>query len=129
MIAGEGRVGEGMSEKVKEITLRRAQKLRRNMSVAEKAMWSILRKRALNRFRFRRQHPIAPFIVDFICISKKFIIELDGDHHDYQKEYDEARTKYLEKKGYRVYRISNHDFFNSGEELEEKIIHLLMTDQ
>jgi very-short-patch-repair endonuclease len=124
--AGEGQGGgKTMPDDIKKITLRRAQKLRRNMSVSEKVMWGILRKRRLKLFKFRRQHPIPPFIVDFVCLSKKLIIEMDGEHHEQQKHYDEKRTTFLESKGYRVYRITNHDFFNSGEELIDSILNYL----
>lgn len=82
--------------------------MRRNLSRAESVMWHLLRDRRLGRFKFRRQYIIAPFIVDFICLHKKLIIELDGDHHDYQIDYDLKRTKYLELKGFKLIR-SVHD--------------------
>src|SRR5579862_2280474 len=90
----------------------RALKLRRNNSQVEKIMWSFLRNRKLNRFKFRRQYIIPPYIVDFACLRKKLIIQMDGDHHECQKRYDDRRTRYLESLGYRVLRFSNTDVLN-----------------
>jgi very-short-patch-repair endonuclease len=94
-------------KKIGEDYLIRSQKLRRKSSVAEKVMWSLLRNRNLNRYKFRRQHVIYPYIVDFICLHKKLIIELDGEHHKYQMHYDLQRTSYLNQKGYQVLRFWN----------------------
>ena len=126
--AGEGR-GEGVTmKKIEEDYLIRSQKLRRKSSVAEKAMWSLLRNRRLNRYKFRRQHVIYPYIVDFICLHKKLIIELDGEHHKYQMHYDSQRTLYLNKKGYKVLRFWNQTLFNRDEEIITAILTALETN-
>ena len=89
-------------------TMRRAANLRKNMTPAEKKLWAYLERSQLG-LRFRRQHAIGNFIVDFCCIKKKIIIELDGSQHLDMQEYDEDRTKYLESRGYRVIRFWNND--------------------
>ncbi len=87
-------------------------KLRKNPSLVEKIMWTLLRNRKLNGFKFRRQHIIEPYIVDFICLQKMLIIEMDGDHHAFQIAYDAKRTKYLNSLGYKVIRFQNADVLN-----------------
>ncbi len=86
-----------------------AQDLRRDQTPAERQLWASLRGKQLGGFRFRRQHPIGPFIVDFCCLSPRLVIEVDGNSHAEQVEYDEARTAYLEERGYAVVRFTNED--------------------
>jgi very-short-patch-repair endonuclease len=83
--------------------------LRRNETDTEKRLWYRLRRQQLNGFRFRRQHPIGPFIVDFVCLSEKLIVELDGGQHAEQITADSERTAWLEGRGYRVLRFWNND--------------------
>ncbi len=87
----------------------RAQGLRHDQTPAERQLWACLRGKQLGGFRFRRQHPIGPFIVDFCCLSPRLAIEIDGDSHAEQVEYDESRTAYLEERGYAVIRFTNQD--------------------
>ncbi len=61
-----------------------SKKLRQHQTQAEQLLWSILRAGKLSGYKFRRQHPIPPFIADFACIAQKIIVELDGGYHDYQ---------------------------------------------
>ncbi len=91
--------------------MRRAANLRKNMTDAERKLWHYLERSQLG-VRFRRQHAIGNFIVDFCCIKKKIIVELDGSQHLDLQEYDEERTKYLKSRGYRVIRFWNHDVMN-----------------
>jgi very-short-patch-repair endonuclease len=72
----------------------KARRLRKELTPAERKLWAYLRDDQLG-FNFRRQHAIGNFIVDFICIKRKLIIELDGSQHIEQQEYDMERTKYL----------------------------------
>jgi len=72
-------------------------------------LWCILRGRQFVGLKFRRQEPIGPFIADFYCSRAKLIIELDGGHHQKQVEYDESRTRFLERQGYRVLRFWDND--------------------
>ena len=87
----------------------RRRALRNNPTPAEKALWNCLKGRKLNGRKFRRQHGIGPYIVDFYCPSEQLVIELDGASHDAPnvREYDATRQRFLEKKGFRVVRFSN----------------------
>jgi len=88
---------------------RRARSLRTNATDAEKCLWRLLRGRQLDGFRFRRQVPIAGYIVDFACPQAKLIVELDGGQHAEQADYDARRTQSLRALGYRVLRYWNDD--------------------
>src|SRR5271165_2158590 len=92
-----------------ESSIRHAREMRRDSTDAERRLWAYLHGRQLENFKFRRQHPIGPFIVDFCCIEKKLVIELDGGQHlDYQ-QYDARRTGVMEERGYSVIRFGNGD--------------------
>jgi len=87
----------------------RARELRQEATEAENILWEALRKRQLNNLKFRRQHPIMSYVIDFYCAQAALIVELDGSiHNDIdQKAYDKARQEDLEEKGYRVIRFTN----------------------
>jgi primosomal protein N' (replication factor Y) len=85
---------------------RRSQQLRRNMTDAECAIWQKLRHDQLGR-RFRRQHPIPPYIADFACVEAKLIVEADGGQH--ADSSDQERDQYLQKQGWRILRFWNND--------------------
>jgi len=87
----------------------RAKDLRRDMTPAERAVWSVLRARGLSGRKFRRQVPIGSFIVDFLCIAERLVVEIDGASHDGREGYDQRRDAYLHDKGFRVVRISNDE--------------------
>lgn len=89
-------------------TMHKAGKLRRELTPAERKLWSVLRGNKINGVSFRRQHAIGNYIVDFVSIKEKLIIELDGSQHLEQSEYDEERTHYLESLGYKVIRFWNN---------------------
>jgi very-short-patch-repair endonuclease len=89
-------------------TLTNAQRLRREMTDAERKLWSALRNRQLEGAKFRRQQPIGPFIADFVCQERRLIIEADGGQHS-ESATDGRRTAFLESKGYRVLRFWNND--------------------
>lgn len=86
-----------------------AQKLRTDMTEAEKKLWAQLRARRLSGRKFKRQVPIGSFIVDFVCLEEKLIIEVDGSQHTDEIGYDENRTNFLERHGYNVVRFWNND--------------------
>ena len=86
-----------------------ARTLRRNSTDAERLLWKHLRMRQMGAYKFRRQHPIGSYIVDFICLEKKLIVELDGGQHTEQVEDDEIRSSWLRERGYRVLRYWNHE--------------------
>jgi very-short-patch-repair endonuclease len=87
-----------------------ARELRQPQTPAEVTLWQHLRNRNL-KYKFRRQHPIEFFIIDFYCAEAKLLIEVDGASHfqNSQIEYDQARTEYLEGLGYKIIRFTNHD--------------------
>jgi very-short-patch-repair endonuclease len=86
-----------------------ARMLRRSMTDAEHALWRILRGRQLEGFKFRRQHSIGRFVVDFVCLEHKLVVEVDGGHHAEQVDADAERTAYLEGRGFRVVRFWNNE--------------------
>ena len=88
---------------------RRARRLRNEATDAERHLWQALRQRRIEGFRFRRQVPLAGFIVDFLCPQARLVIEVDGDQHASAIEYDWARTAKLVHAGYRVLRYANRD--------------------
>lgn len=90
---------------------RRARVLRRSMTQAERIMWNMLRAHRLLDTGFKRQKPIGPYIVDFVCLSAKLVIEIDGGQHFSAAgtAADNRRDRYLAAKGYRTLRFSNHD--------------------
>jgi very-short-patch-repair endonuclease len=95
--------------KVQPDILAHARDLRRPLTPAEGLLWQKLRDRQLCGLKFRRQHPIGGYIADFCCPAQRLIIELDGDSHSDQVEYDETRTQWLISLGYTVVRFANVD--------------------
>ncbi|TAK77298.1 MAG: endonuclease domain-containing protein [Gammaproteobacteria bacterium] len=104
-----------------------ARELRRKSTDAETFLWKLLRNRRLKQYKFRRQHVIPPYIVDFACLRKKLVVELDGCHHadPKVKRYDERRSRYLRAQGYEVIRFWNSVVFRKIEEVIDDIIHAL----
>lgn len=100
-----------------------ARNLRKNPTDAERKLWILLRHKQLDGYRFRRQQPVGPYVADFFCASEKLIVELDGDQHGADKnlEKDQARTTWLNKKGYRVLRFANHEIFKMPSIVKESI--------
>jgi very-short-patch-repair endonuclease len=86
-----------------------ARRLRQNQTSGEKSLWYKLRDRRFHGLKFRRQVPIGPYIVDFFCLEKHLVIEIDGDTHFVPgaKERDDVREKFLIEKGLRVLRFTN----------------------
>ena len=93
-------MGEGGMDKVSK-----SRELRRDGSRAEKICWHLIRDRRIDGVKFRRQHPIGPYFADFACVSKKLVIEIDGEHHAFQVEADARRTAVIEREGWRVIRF------------------------
>jgi very-short-patch-repair endonuclease len=85
----------------------RARQLRKELTPAEQLLWTQLRNRRLAGLKFRRQHPIGRFIVDFYCPAHKLVVEIDGPVHEFQEDQDLARADYLQQRGYRVVRFRN----------------------
>ena len=89
-----------------------ARLLRKQLTPAEAKLWEALQGRQLRGLKFRCQHPIGRFIVDFYCPSLKLVIEVDGDVHLQKQDYDQARTNKLENFGYCVLRFTNDQVIN-----------------
>jgi len=104
---------------------RNARSLRKSETDAERKIWQLLRSRSLNGEKFRRQHPIGPYIVDFININGKLIIELDGSQHQQTLDYDAGRTAFLEQAGYRVMRFWDNDVLKQTESVMQAIFDAL----
>lgn len=111
-------------------TLSRARALRRELTDVERKLWYKLRARSLLEQKFRRQVPIGDYIVDFCCTEKRLVVELDGEQHfEKTKAYDDARTKELERRGFRVLRFWNNEISrNLGGVLEEILKNLAVND-
>ena len=98
-----------------------AKDLRNNMTESEKKLWSFLRMRQIGRHKFRCQHPIYRYILDFYCHEKRLAIEIDGNIHNSQQEYDKYRDEFLNSIGIRTLRLRNEDVLNSIEKVIEII--------
>ena len=100
---------------------------RKDPTDAERALWQLVRGKILG-FKFRRQHVIDDFIVDFVCLERMLVIEVDGGYHQdpEQHQYDEARTRYLEAKGFRVMRFTNEEVLLSPDPTLSRIREALL---
>jgi very-short-patch-repair endonuclease len=92
-----------------------ASRLRKHLTDAEQHLWYRLRRRQIHDAHFRRQLPIGPYIADFACTKHRLIIELDGGQHQKAAEYDLARTRFIESRGYRVLRFWNNEVLHQTE--------------
>ena len=110
---------------MKRLNADRARNLRAAQTDAEKALWFRIRNRRLQGWKFRRQHEIDQYIVDFLCPDAALIVELDGGQHGEQVAYDEARTRKLQNMGYRVLRFWNNDVLKNLDSVLEVIVEAL----
>ena len=99
-----------------------ARELRNNLTDAEQRLWEKLKRRQVAAVKFRRQQPIGPFIVDFVCFECQVIVEVDGGQHAEQVLYDEQRSCWLEAQGYRVLRFWNNDVLSNTEAVAQTIL-------
>ena len=99
------------------------------MTDAERLLWRHLRNRELGGWKFRRQYPVGPFIVDFICVEKNVVIEVDGGQHAENEALDLQRSAYLNKMGYRVLRFWNNEVLQETEAVLEAIFAILANDK
>ena len=95
------------------------------MTDAERKLWRHLRNRELGGWKFRRQYPVGPFIVDFICVEKSVVIEVDGGQHAENEELDLQRSAFLNKMGYQVVRFWNNEVLQETEAVLEAIFAIL----
>lgn len=103
----------------------KAFELRNNMTEAEEALWEVLRNREIFKARWKPQHPIDIFIVDFYCHKYKLAIEIDGEIHLNKEvmEHDEGRAYDIEKLGIKIIRFSNNEIFENIESVKARILH------
>lgn len=101
----------------------RARELRADSTVFEQAFWGCVRAKRLGGFKFRRQQVIGGYVVDFVCMEARLIVELDGDWHleDEQRGYDAARDKWLTAEGYRVMRVANREWMGDQVGVLERV--------
>ena len=99
----------------------RARQLRKNPTDAERLLWQKLRLWQVDGCKFRRQQPLGPYIVDFVCLQKRLIVELDGGQHAQQKDYDKGRDGWLVGQGFLVLRFWNNDALKNIDGLMEVI--------
>ena len=109
-----------------EYVVKLAQKLRMEMTSTEKILWSKLCNKQIDGLRFRNQHPIGRYIVDFYCHKYKLVVEIDGKHHNIpeNKEYDVARTNQLKELGIRVIRFTNKEVLSN----RTKVLHTIQQE-
>ena len=100
----------------------KARSLRRSQTDAERRLWSILRDRRLNRFKFRRQQSLGHYIVDFVCFERRLVIEVDGSQHQDRVVYDDERTKWLNSQGFDVLRLWNNEVLSDPDSVSEAIL-------
>lgn len=118
----ESRKKSSKSNSRSEVTLQRARDLRQDLSIPEVVLWSRLRPRVLKSVKFRRQHPIGPYIVDFYCHAARFVVELDGYVHRNSVDRDSRRDRYLRNLGLTILRIDVSEFSKDPDAWTETII-------
>lgn len=99
-----------------------ARDLRRNLTLQERKLWRYLRSRRFGDFKFRRQHPVGSYILDFACCSARVVVELDGGQHDLAVAYDSRRTSWLESQGWTVLRFWHNEIDCNEEAVLENIL-------
>jgi very-short-patch-repair endonuclease len=111
-------------------TMRAAARLRKNLTLGEYLLWKKLRDRKIFNTKFRKQHPVNNFIVDFYCHEYKLVIEVDGDYHndEDQIQYDLDRTSDLINFGLKVIRFTNFEIINDIDHVIEEILNSITTD-
>ena len=102
--------------------------LRKNMTIPELILWEKLKDRKIFNTKFRRQHPVSFFIVDFYCHEHKLVIEVDGEIHETNKDYDSGRTAELNKFGIKVLRFNNDEVFTDINSIIKNILRAIDKD-
>ena len=103
-----------MRDAISPRTLSPARAMRRAPTDAERALWGMLRHRRLQTVKFRRQAPLGPYIVDFLCVAHKLVIEADGSQH-VDSSHDARRDDWLRREGYKILRFFNVDVLRERE--------------
>lgn len=105
-----------------DIIYSHAKKLRREQTQEEKRLWYLLRSRRFSLYKFRRQHPVGNYILDFACCEARLAVELDGGQHDERRDYDRRRTAWLRENGWMVIRFWNNELWQNEEAVLEEIL-------
>lgn len=105
--------------------LQKARALRTHLTDAEQLLWRHLRMRQMAGCKFRRQRPIGRYIVDFVCLERNVIVELDGGQHAEQQRYDESRDRWLNGQGFEVLRFWNDEVLTKIDDVKEAIYRAL----
>ena len=101
--------------------IKRARELRNNLTDAERTLWRHLRLRQIDGHKFRRQRPVGTYIVDFVCLEKRVIIEVDGGQHSEQKAYDDKRSAWLRSEDFTVLRFWDHEVLTQIDNVKQAI--------
>ena len=112
--------GEGQDGGLRANTYR-TRRLRSNPTDAERILWHHLRLRQVDGYKFRRQRPIGPYFVDFVCLEKRVVIEVDGGQHSQQRSYDARRDAWLKNEGFIVLRFWDHEVLTQIESVKQVI--------
>lgn len=96
--------------------------LRSNMTDAEQKLWRGLRGRQLHGWKFRRQHPYGDYVLDFVCLEAKLVVEVDGGQHVEQRQDDISRDANLRAAGFAVLRFWNHQVMQQSDDVMEAIV-------
>ena len=115
-------MSEHLKHNVPKRHIERARRLRKVDSICQRKLWSAVRGRKLNEWKFRREFPIDPYTGDFACMAASLIVEIDGESHDYSAEEDALRTKVIESHGFEVIRFRNEDVLFNFESVLEAIV-------
>ena len=113
--------GRGEGAQATAPMLNNAKTLRSQQTEAEQRLWYHLRAHRFHGLKFKRQKPMGRYIVDFVCIERRLIIELDGSQHSEQMDYDQSRDAWLRSRGYTVLRFWNNDVLQQLENVLEQI--------
>ncbi|WP_312417123.1 endonuclease domain-containing protein [Comamonas sp.] len=110
-----------------DVKVQQARALRQSPTTAEQLLWRHLRNRQLAGAKFRRQHPLGPYILDFVCLEHGLVVEVDGGQHaDPQAQaYDQQRSAWLQQQGLRVLRFWNHDVLQQTNEVLAQLLQAL----
>ncbi len=108
-------------------TFAMARVLRKNMTDTEKILWKRLKDKGIFKVKFRRQHPVDIFVLDFYCHELKLAIEVDGEIHlsTETREYDDGRTYELEKYGIKIIRFTNEQIFENLDYVQNSILNII----
>ena len=119
-MGGGDKATEGF--KMNKLLKQRSRDLRKNLTDAEQKLWQKLRNKQINDHKFRRQFVLGNYIVDFICLDKRLIIEVDGGQHMENVDYDSQRDEWLKNQNFKVLRFWNNQVLNEIDSVLEVIV-------